>query len=228
MLVLLLEDIHHLGGDNNHSYSINGLLPVDLTGTNAGVGGSYYCYGVAVREGRDIIPQIGGQGGIDYGFYLGACGGIAGKGGNVSVKNAIIYAYNGDRFTTEDHSALNNNCDASNLITENNKIFVEAKNYAQSGVLRAIYCATTHWNSKPNNNYDYFSKLFGKDCSITGDFIKPTDHDENYKNVCVRQEKIITPLNYINPRTQNNQGIGSGFGYIELSNGTYTVDATLN
>ena len=35
-------------------------------------------------------------------------------------------------------------------------------------------------------------------------------------------------LSYTNPVTGSNQGIGSGAGYIELSNGTYEVDPSLN
>ena len=163
----------------------------------------------------------------------GGSGGVAGKGGKIKVSsNATIYAFNGDRITNNDYTATNVNYDASGKLsngkTDGTGDFIEAKIYAQAGLLRDVYCITAKWGEKPNHNYAYFRSIFGDTCSITGDFTNPTAHDENYKNVNVRQARNITPLSYINSITNNCQGIGSGAGYMEVSNGTYTVDASMN
>lgn len=222
-------------GDNNTMLyrSDNGITSAPASW--GGTGASYYTPGddSTNTNSRIMIPAVGGQGGIDYGWFVGGSGGVAGKGGKIRVSsNSIIYAFNGDRITNKDYTATNVNYDASGKLsngkTDGNGNFIEAKIYAQEGLLRDVYCITAKWGEKPKHNYTYFRSIFGDTCSITGDFINPTAHDENYKNVNVRQAINITPLSYNNPITDNCQGIGSGAGYIEISNGTYIVDPSMN
>lgn len=219
---------------------INGITPNWYNGGKAtlnsdafgGVGASYYTEGYVSTGGSSralLIPAVGGQGGLDYGWFVGGSGGVAGKGGTIKVSNdARIYAFNGDRITNNDYTAIDVNFDASEVLTNKEGNFIEAKIYAQNGVLRPIYCITAKWNEKPKHNYEYFSGLFGSLCAITGDYQNPTNHDANYANICVRNETSTPILSYINPITGNCQGIGSGAGYIELSNGTYTIDSSMN
>lgn len=208
---------------------------------SGGIGACYYTEGRAATSNArgTIIPEVGGQGGIDYGWFVGGSGGVGGRGGKITVSNtSTVYAFNGDRITNKDYTDINANYDASGVLSNAKGEFIQAKCYAQSGILREVYCITAKWGEKPNHNYAYFKSLFGDDCAISGDFSNPTAHDENYKNVCVRNEikdKTIDissereiKTTYINSITNNCQGVGSGFGYIELSNGSYEVDANLN
>lgn len=50
--------------------------------------------------------------------------------------------------------------------------------------------------------------------------IRPTGYDE-VGNYLIRAEKTISKTGYINPETNDCYGIGSGAGYMEVSNGTY-------
>lgn len=219
-------------GDNNTKFyeSNNGIT--GAPSSSGGTGASYYTEGAdsTSTNSRTMIPVVGGQGGIDFGWFVGGSGGVAGNGGIVKVSEyATIYAFNGDRITNSNYTDTNINYDASDVLKDSkNNNFIEAKIFAQSGVLRAVYCITAKWKEKPNHDYAYFSNLFGSNCAITGDYTNPTAHDDNYKNVCVRNEMTIEKLNYTNPTTGNNQGVGSGAGYIEISNGSYTIDASLN
>ena len=43
-----------------------------------------------------------------------------------------------------------------------------------------------------------------------------------------RNENGIEKTSYINPISNNLQGIGTGAGYIEISNGTYIIDSLMN
>ena len=226
MLELVLGGYSGSGGDgheNRTRATINGTQAFVATDVSSGgVGASYYESG-SISQSGSITPVAGGQGAVGYNWYLGSCGGIAGKGGTITAQNPdLIFAYNGDRFTTNDHSATNSSYDASNLINENDQTFVEAFNYAQSGILRAIYCGNTFWNVKPNNNYTYFFNLFGENCENLSSETQALQTDK-FKNILVRKESDdVAVLTYSNPSTGNNQGIGSGFGYIEMDNGTFS------
>ena len=67
---------------------------------------------------------------------------------------------------------------------------------------------------------NFYEKLFNTKYSVTK--ASGTKCDD-IVNVCLRQYSSNTNLT-----TSYGQGIGSGAGYIELSNGTYTVDSSMN
>lgn len=152
--------------------------------------------------------SLGGQGGIPTmdGWYLleGGSGGIAGKGGNVKTSSeAKIYAYNGNECT------LNK--------TDEGYYEKPLEIYIQKGILIGVYKTNKNWSEEIENFYE---KLFNTKYSATK--ASGTKCDD-IVNVCLRQYSSNTNLT-----TSYGQGIGSGAGYIELSNGTYTVDSSMN
>lgn len=158
---------------------------------------------------------LGGQGGIPTmdGWYLleGGSGGIAGKGGDIRVSSqAIIKAFNGNECTLK--KLLNDN-------TINTDYYEKPLDiYIQNGILLAIYKTNKNWMA---DKVSFYSSLFDMDYSSINQASGNTCDD--IKNVCLRLYS-----ENMNLKTSYGQGIGSGAGYIELSNGTYTVDASMN
>jgi hypothetical protein len=224
------------GGGGDHAnggggYSGGTAQPATGTAINgrSGNGGSFCSGGSYFESGRITdanqvlagnVAMIGGQGGTrctysgDNDWYRtgGGDGGIAGKGGRIfSSNNATIYAYNGNECTldSEDENYYN----------------TPLTIYAQNGVLRNIYKYNFRWNVETERSYSFFYSLFGNTINTGVDTVTiATESRDTVVNVLVRAEQIINKTNYINPNTGSEQGIGSGAGYIELSNGTYTVD----
>lgn len=174
-------------------------------------------------RGKTLGGKIGGQGGchVNRGWDAKTLvlwadsagdGGIAGKGGNVKIsEKAKVYAYNGNRYT-----------DGSS----NSPLPI----YAQDGILREVYKLNNYWNNslKPNYNYEFFHNLFGNTITDeTASIVEATSNAE-MKNTLVRAASTCAKLNYNNPNTNQRYGIGSGAGYIELSNGTFSVSSELN
>ena len=88
------------------------------------------------------------------------------------------------------------------------------------------------YNFTYENNYKYTMVETSNQQSVDKtDYTNPIyNENDNFKS------KKILDINNILGITDNplvnvdmsNQGIGSGAGYIEISNGTYTIDASLN
>ena len=168
--------------------------------------------------------KIGGEGsgvwdwqGSNVGnLYKDAGGGgwIAGKGGTVRVsKNAKIYAFNGNKYTDgTSYNGGRNQCPI----------------YAQNGVLRDVYIMNSWWGMKEYYNYDFFYSLFGSTIASGVNTVSKATGQSSMTNVLVRAQRIDATLktDYINPVTGDCYGVGSGAGYIELSNGSYLVDTT--
>ena len=70
--------------------------------------------------------------------------------------------------------------------------------------------------------------MFGSTIGNNIDEVTKASNVSERKNILVRPETICTLTGYINPITNNSQGVGSGAGYIEISNGIYTLDPSLN
>ncbi len=158
---------------------------------------------------RGIVP-------FEYSFWADSAGdgGIAGKGGNIKVsENCKIYSYNGNKYTDS---------------TEYNDGENQLEIYAQGGILRSVYKLNSWWNYKENYNYEFFSGLFGTTIAENVDKVIMAETYNELELVCVRYEQSCEKSGYINPETGSEQGVGSGAGYIELSNGTYEVDPSLN
>ena len=199
---------------------INGSCgnPVDQIITR-GVGGGYL---VDMKNSEYNNPNngqyvnayygtLGGGEGFG-GFYrwVGGPGGVAGWGGNVKVsKNAEIKAYNGNSCTLEknDPSYINSPVEI----------------WAQKGILLEITSTLCHWDD--NLNIKYTNALgFKVDLkqipNPTGSTEEHAPNGEDYR-VVIRNSATCETTSY-------GQGIGSGAGYIELYNGTYTIDSNLN
>ena len=72
-----------------------------------------------------------------------------------------------------------------------------------------------------STGYYYFFIIFGNQKEVyVKIFFRPTCYDE-VENHLIRAEKTINKTGYINPETNDCYGIGSGAGYMEVSNGTY-------
>ena len=189
-----------------------------------GTGGSYFDSGVIVNP--DIRVKVsfataGGQGSKSGGFSTqGGSGGIAGKGGIIKAsQNSTIFAFNGNKYS-----------DGTNYDEGKNQLEI----FAQKGILRDIYRYSMHfdnrkykYNGKEYGYKELYKMIFGSTVSRDIDtFVENnTDPEDNY---LVRPATTCGLSGYSNPITSNTQGIGSGAGYIELDNGTYTIDSNLN
>lgn len=76
----------------------------------------------------------------------------------------------------------------------------------------------------------FFKEIFGSTVSNLIDTYTACSalRDVIHKNYLVRPETTCAKSGYINPSTNSIYGIGSGAGYIELSNGTYIIDGNMN
>jgi hypothetical protein len=185
---------------------------------------------------------FGGQGGIIYrttGLYPSGSGGKAGNGGTIKVSStALVYAYNGDRITNDDYTSpiYDYDKDGNQLATT---CYVLTKHgtteqtsplkiFAQGGILRNVYYTNLDWGRKPTTGWDYFYSIFGDQLEESvRNMVRPTQYSE-VENHLIRSERIISTTGYMNPETNDCYGIGSGAGYMEVSNGTYTVDSSMN
>lgn len=193
--------------------------PTTIPNTRAPGGGYFDKAGDAVYpyignvtvESKSYGGALGGGGGInnfnDWKYTVAGDGGIAGKGGDVRVsKNAIINAFNGNKCT---------------LSKSDTEYFYEPVNiYAQEGKLLKIVksLATWYWVSDMNEKW---SEILG----ITVDLSADTNQ---YISLGTLREEGSCSILKNDKGEAIGQGIGSGAGYIEISNGTYTVDASLN
>ncbi len=169
-------------------------------------------YGIPyTRYKEDFVPfclsneinltyLLGGIGGCggDTSHRAG-CGGIAGSGGLIHSENNLVFAYNGNRFT-----------DGTDYRDGENQALI----YAQQG----IKIATCDWE----DSGDTVKIVVLKEQSEIPktNYINPTQKD---KTVTLNQE-----ISFLIDAKMTNQGVGSGAGYIEVSNGTYEVDSSLN
>lgn len=198
------------------------LIPVNGLAGNIGCGDQGSCnsgsgYFSKSEEVTIVMPNfqmyggaLGGGGAYNlyayWSFSSGGDGGVSGKGGIVKVsQNATIEAYNGNKYTN-----------GSNV--------EYCPIYIQDGKLLEITTPLGFWTEQDNK---YYSALFKTNINF-----ETTWGKENIESGVgkLRDDSIdeSLKLSYINPVTKSNQGIGSGAGYIELSNGTYEVDSKLN
>lgn len=185
-----------------------------------GTGGSYFMSGKISSnylKVPELFAYIGGQGAqaSDWNSQ-GGDGGIAGKGGIIKVSsNSRIYAYNGNKYT-----------DGTDYNEGENQLEIDCQN----GNLRNIYKYDVFWNAKEYRYVEFFKQLFGTDVNSAIDSFtaSPAKRSVNHSNYLVRTEKNIIKLTYQNSKSNKNFGIGSGAGYIELSNGEYIIDSSMN
>ena len=241
---------------SNNTRVINGGEMIEPTVYSSQSSGGSYFYPHRYDNKNFVSTggNIGGQGGnvyyseIYYTCDSGGDGGAAGKGGTITVsQNAKIYAYNGNRYTD---GAIGHEYYTNTAIINQCPIF------AQSGILRKVYKLNCWWGVKENYNYEYFSNLLGSAIAPGIETVTiATGVVEGKMNVLIRDEITESASQkikngYQNPELASKsvsersitiqvdnstqtvdmlyQGIGSGAGYIEVSNGTYEVDESLN
>lgn len=168
-----------------------------------------------------IAGAIGGQGGMNGSNWWkdsGGDGGIAGQGGEIVVSSqATVNAYNGNECTLKE--------------TDSGYYYKPLEIFAQNGIHRAVYKNNLWWDVMDTRKITFFEELWGKN-NLTAEAYatKIANQLTEMKNVKVKDAYNTTPLKY----TYNGKeydvgyGIGSGAGYIELSNGTYTVAESMN
>ncbi len=220
------------GAEGNSTLGYNGLGGGKDDTLELGVpGGGYFYRGRSVQNVKKGTGAIGGQGGCSWGggdkarWYSdrGGSGGNAGSGGIVRVSSqAQIFAYNGDMITNGDYETkyYEYNKDGTktnqilNVITkQNGEKFIPCKIFAQTGICRATY--TT-------NQGQFSLKKITRTLTNGETLPAVTNSYESLTAVRATDEKNIAITNYTNGYKPN-QGIGSGAGYLEISNGTYTI-----
>jgi len=172
-------------------------------------GGGYFRGG----EGIDIdgvnraVTAFGGianQGWHSYTTHGTGFGGAGGSGGTITVsRNNKIYAYNGNLYT--DGTAYGNGANQCPI-------------YLQAGIVTAKY---DYINQGDDVSY-YRFLLDQKSLQTTATLSGYTNPNTSIGTLNINSKLGITgnPLNNVNMRKQ---GVGSGAGYVEVSNGTYTV-----
>ena len=161
-------------------------------------GGSYFMAGKNTLGGKklyDGFASVGGQGTQTAAHDTqGGDGGIAGKGGIISVsQNVLINAFNGNKYT-----------DGTDY--ENGKSQLEI--FSQKGELRDVYKYSLFFEKREERSKDYFRKIFGETVSKELDtFIEINEYP--VKNYLVRPATTCELSGYTNPITGNTQGIGS-------------------
>ena len=162
----------------------------------------------------EILGGFGNQGSSDDLSHMTGNGGVAGLGGKIiASENAHVYAYNGNRYT--DGTSYNNGINQCPI-------------YLQRGIKNAIY---VYVYGGENRTEKIITPYIGLKCKS-----KYSDNNElsGYKNEKILESdigerNIIFRIGNENVTIDmSTQGVGSGAGYIEVSNGTYTVDASMN
>lgn len=186
----------------------NGLTGLPQTiDISRGVGGGYFqdLTNLSYNH-KTYYPMygiIGGGAGHSYGITshyeisCGGNGGIAGRGGNISVSStASINAFNGNRYT--DGTSYENGANQCQI-------------YAQDGTYLKIAVPLYNWS---NNKNEIFTNVLGK----TINYVASTEACTSYDDFTVLREYKAHGCPYYK------QGIGSGAGFLETSNGSYKID----
>ena len=216
-------------GDYGDESSANGLAGFNGGDGNGQIegGGGYFLGGEGISDGNNINREIVAYGGFanqgahgsltgippEY-SHMSGNGGQAGAGGNIKVSlNSKIYAFNGNLFTdgTDYQNGIN-----------------QCPIYSQTGVKIAKYKYTN------KSKYDLFTIELEETQQIinkSGYINKIYTEKENYitnKTLNINTKLGITGNSILTNIDMSYQGVGSGAGYTEVSNGTYTIDSSMN
>lgn len=197
---------------------VNGLtgLPQTITITR-GVGGGYLQdltsnTNLQSNSWYPLYGLIGGGAGLSFNTNKtpGGSGGVAGRGGIVNVAStARVYAFNGNRYTDKVTGHENPEYDKTLKQTVNGDN--QCTIYAQNGIYLKVAYPLYNWNSEKN---EYFSQILGK----TINYIARTTACVSYSDLTTFREYSAKGCEFYQ------QGIGSGAGYLETSNGSYKID----
>lgn len=167
--------------------------------------GGYYTKGDGDDNITLQIGYVGGEGASDKssGWYTGhsGSGGTAGTGGIIIYSEfSKLNAYNGDRITNEKYDEIYYEYDKDGKITENKLSILEKKN-GKKFIPAYVFAQAGISRKVYYGNWSSAKTL------------------SELSNILFKDEYNID--SYI-------QGIGSGAGYIELSNGTFELSSELN
>ena len=184
--------------------------------------GGYYQRGLAARPSQVTTRAEFNQGGMWSSVNGEACffmdhsgsGGPAGAGGNVYYTDMTkIFAYNGDMITNGNYSqAFNYSVDGTKGAVITDKVtkkgleesIIPAKIFAQTGVIRATYDTNQHMSDE----------------EATSRGVTPCTGVNGVRSVQMTPQITTDVINYSNGFMLN-QGIGSGAGNLEKTNGTF-------
>ena len=194
-------------------------------------GGGYYQGPENYSVNNEKLAEIclGGFGGTAYWRgHAAGCGGAGGIGGDVKVStNSKIFAFNGNLYTdgTEYLNGIN-----------------QAPIYLQAGIKIAKYDIVSwgnhDWGSPDNEKYPFHTNC------LTMGLVSAANNnidmkDNQYENTIYSLNNSFKSKKFININSllgvSNNplsnvdmskQGVGSGAGYAEISNGKYIIDRT--
>ena len=215
-------------GDYGDEAASNGLA-----GFNGGkatlleAGGGYFLGGEGISNGNNLnratlvyggFANQGAHGSLtgippEYSHMSGS-GGQAGNGGNVKVSSsAKIYAFNGNLFTdgTDYQNGIN-----------------QCPIYSQLGVKVAKY---KYIDKSKTDLFTIELEESQKNINKSGYVNQIYNEKEEYKTnklLNINTKLKITGNTLLTNVDMSLQGVGSGAGYIETSNGTYTVDSSMN
>ncbi len=194
--------------------------------TSGSGGGGYYTRGKGYSSKNKGTSVIGGQNGApcisskesNYWYKdIGGDGGKAGAGGKVYYTNANnIIAYNGSMITNNDYNTAyyeynKDGSTTSNKLTvikkPNGENTIPAKIFAQSGTIRETY--TTNTGAFTLSKVKTGVALPAIANSYASVQLVKATNEEN------------TSTTGYNNGYMDNQGIGSGAGYLESSNGVF-------
>lgn len=220
------------GAECNFQCGYNGSGGGIITGCLGSGGGGYFTSGIGDSNAIKGTGSIGGQTGCPWNggdrdcWYANRAGsgGNSGAGGSIKVSSeSAIYAYNGNMITNNDYETqyyeynkvgtLTNNL--LNVITKKNgEKFIPCKIFSQTGIIRETY----------TTNQGQFSLNKVK----TGISLPSVANSYDSVVRIKATNEITTEVTGYNNGYMLNQGIGSGAGYLESANGTYTVDPSMN
>lgn len=208
------------GASNYATRAVNGSYGGECTRCSGMYwGGGGYFSGPTGRDtsGINVKDCFGGMGGTSY--YIGhraGDGGTAGKGGNVKISSdSQVYAYNGNRYT--DGTGYNDGLNQCPI-------------YLQAGISPARYVVASYGTHDigPHKTYGLTNGItLTRTSALDKNKEKLSYVNPAYDNV-KQTDKIITMNELLKNVNMSNQGIGSGAGYIEVSNGTFIVDNNMN
>ena len=225
------------GSPQGVSYIAQNGLACPINTSSSGGSGYFEVGGgnlLDLEHGTDCVGGIGGVcwWGTDWYKDLSGYGGTGGKGCTVSyTKQENIFAYNGNLATDESEEtgvypdySLTRNADNVTTVTEkiedssldkltrlDNKVIIPLKIFAQSGTIRETY----------TTNQSNFTLARITRTLPTGETLPSVATDWD-KVVLIRAtDRIINATTGYSNGYCLNQGIGSGAGYLESSNGTF-------
>lgn len=197
-----------------------------------GTGGAYFengnCSSKSYMSNPETHAYIGGEGSKCGDPYItqGGDGNMGGKGGLITTSNvANIYAYNGNKYT--DYSETVFNTDGTTTTISNpdhayNNGANQLEIFCQAGILRKVYKYDFYWNEREYHTAEYFKGIMGTQVKQEIDsYIAYNSVAPNHTNYLIRDSTSKSTSGYINKKTNSIYGVGSGAGYIEVSNGKF-------